>query len=227
MNKIELTGTPRTSTGTKYAAQLRRAKQVPCVLYGGADTIHFSVDEAALGKVVFTAAMSGIELDIAGTKTLALVHQKQFHPTTDRVIHVDFVELNENKETQAFLSIRLTGQPIGVRKGGNLNQTMRKLRVKGLPTKFPTHLDVDIAELDINSSIHVSDLKFDGLILMERANDVVVSVKMAKKVEEAAAAAAAATPGTAAPAAAGAAAPAAAAKKGAEAKPAAKPAAKK
>jgi len=227
MNKIELTGTPRTSTGTKYAAQLRRAKQVPCVLYGGANTIHFSVDEAALGKVVFTAAMSGIELDIAGTKTLALVHQKQFHPTTDRVIHVDFVELNENKETQAFLSIRLTGQPIGVRKGGNLNQTMRKLRVKGLPTKFPTHLDVDIAELDINSSIHVSDLKFDGLILMERANDVVVSVKMAKKVEEAAAAAAAATPGTAAPAAAGAAAPAAAAKKGAEAKPAAKPAAKK
>lgn len=225
MNKIELTGTPRTSTGTKYAAQLRRAKQVPCVLYGGANTIHFSVDEAALGKVVFTAEMSGIELDIAGTKTLALVHQKQFHPTTDRVIHVDFVELNENKETQAYLSIRLKGQPIGVRKGGNLNQTMRKMRVKGLPTKFPTHLDVDIAELDINSSIHVSDLKFEGLTLMERANDVVVSVKMAKKVEEAAAAAAA--PGAAAAPAAGAAAPAAAAKKGAEAKPAAKPAAKK
>ncbi len=227
MNKIELTGTPRTSTGTKYAAQLRRAKQVPCVLYGGANTIHFSVDEAALGKVVFTAEMSGIELDIAGTKTLALVHQKQFHPTTDRVIHVDFVELNENKETQAYLSIRLKGQPIGVRKGGNLNQTMRKMRVKGLPTKFPTHLDVDIAELDINSSIHVSDLKFEGLTLMERADDVVVSVKVAKKVEEAAAAATAAVPGAAAAApAAGAAAPAAA-KKGAEAKPAAKPAAKK
>ena len=227
MNKIELTGTPRTSTGTKYAAQLRRAKQVPCVLYGGANTIHFSVDEAALGKVVFTAEMSGIELDIAGAKTLALVHEKQFHPTTDRVIHVDFVELNENKETQAYLSIRLKGQPIGVRKGGNLNQNMRKMRVKGLPSTFPTHLEVNVAELDINNSIHVSDLKFAGLTLLERPDDVVVSVKVAKKVEEVAVVATAAVPGAAAPTA-GAAAPAAAdAKKGAEAKPAAKPATKK
>ncbi|HRH69043.1 MAG: 50S ribosomal protein L25 [Flavobacteriales bacterium] len=227
MNKIELTGTPRTSTGTKYAAQLRRSKQVPCVLYGGANTIHFSVDEAALGKVVFTAEMRGIELDIAGTKTLAMVHQKQFHPTTDRVIHVDFVELNENKETQAYLSVRLKGQPIGVRKGGNLNHTMRKMRVKGLPMKFPTHLEVNIADLDINKSIHVADLKFPGLTLLERPDDVVVSVKVAKKVEEATPAAGAAAAPAAGAAATPAAAPAADAKKGAEAKPAAKPAAKK
>lgn len=221
MNKIALTGTPRTNLGTKYAAQLRRTKQVPCVLYGGANTVHFSVDEAALNKAVFTAEMNGIEIDLNGTKMLALVQQKQFHPVTDRVIHVDFVELNENKETTAALSVRLKGQPIGVRKGGNLSHNMRKLRVKGLPAKFPSHLEVNIAELDINNSIHVSDLKFEGLTLMEREDDVVVAVKMAKKQEEAVAA-----PG-AAPAA-GAAAPAAAAKAG-DAKPAAaaKPAAKK
>ncbi|MBL7951375.1 MAG: 50S ribosomal protein L25 [Flavobacteriales bacterium] len=222
MNKIALTGTPRTNLGTKYAAQLRRTKQVPCVLYGGENTVHFSVDEAALNKTAFTAEMNGVEIDLNGTKTLALVKAKQFHPVTDRVLHVDFVELNENKETTAFLSIRLKGQPIGVRKGGNLSQNMRKMRVKGLPTKFPSHLEVDIAELDINKSIHVSDLKFDGLTLMEREDDVVVAVKLAKKQEEAAA-----TP------AAGAAAPAAAkagdAKAAAGAKPAAaaKPAAKK
>jgi large subunit ribosomal protein L25 len=220
MNKIALTGTPRTNLGTKYAAQLRRTKQVPCVLYGGENTVHFSVDEAALNKAVFTAEMNGIEIDLEGKKLLALVKQKQFHPVTDRVIHVDFVELNENKETTAFLSVRLKGQPIGVRKGGNLSHNMRKMRVKGLPTKFPSHLEVDIAELDINNSIHVSDLKFDGLTLMEREDDVVVAVKIAKKQEEAAAA-----PGAAAPAA-GAAAPAAA-KAGDAKAAAAKPAAKK
>lgn len=219
MNKIALTGTPRTNVGTKHAAQLRRTKQVPCVLYGGEKTLHFSVDESALNKAVFTAEMNGIEIDLNGTKTLALVHEKQFHPVTDRVIHVDFVEMSENKETTAFLSVRLKGQPVGVRKGGNLSQNMRKMRVKGLPSKFPSHLEVNIADLDINKSIHVGDLNFEGLTLMEREDDVVVAVKMAKKQEEAA---------TGTPAAA-AAAPAAAAKAG-EAKPAAaaaKPAAKK
>lgn len=220
MNKIALTGTPRTNLGTKYAAQLRRTKQVPCVLYGGENTVHFSVDEAALNKAVFTAEMNGIEIDLNGTKMLALVQEKQFHPVTDRVIHVDFVELNENKETTALLSVRLKGQPIGVRKGGNLSQNMRKLRVKGLPAKFPSHLEVNIADLDLNKSIHVSDLKFDGLTLMVREDDVVVAVKMAKKQEEAAAPGATPAAGAAAPAAA----------KAGDAKPAAaaaKPAAKK
>lgn len=223
MNKIALTGTPRTNLGTKYAAQLRRTKQVPCVLYGGENTVHFSVDEAALNKTVFTAEMNGVEIELNGTKTLALVKEKQFHPVTDRVLHVDFVELDEKKETTALLSVRLVGQPIGVRKGGNLSQNMRKLRVKGLPTKFPGHLEVNIAELDINKSIHVSDLRFEGLTMMEREDDVVVAVKMAKKQEEAAAPGAPAA-GAAAPAAAakGAAAPAAAKPAAGAAKPAAK-----
>lgn len=215
MNKIALSGNPRTDIGGKYAAQLRRNKQVPCVLYGGKSNVHFSVDEAALGKLIFTPNLNGIELSIGGTTTLAMIHQKQFHPTTDRVTHVDFLELDEKKEATATMSVRLKGQAIGVRSGGTLTQPMRKLRVKGIPTKFPTHLEIDIAELGLNSSIHVKDLKFDGLTLLDRADDVVVTVKVPKKVEEAAATAAAPAAGAAA------AAPAADAKK-AEAKPAAK-----
>ena len=212
MNKIALSGTPRTDIGGKYAAQLRRNKQVPCVLYGGNNPVHFSVDEAALGKLIFTPDLNGIELAIGGSTTLAMIHEKQFHPTTDRVIHVDFLELDEKKVATATMSLRLKGQPIGVRSGGTLSQPMRKLRVKGVPTKFPTHLEIDVADLGLNSSILVKDLKFDGLQLIDRADDVVVTVKMAKKAEEVAA-----VPG--APAAG--AAPAADAKK-AEAKPAAK-----
>lgn len=214
MNTIALSGTPRTNLGTKYAAQLRRSKQVPCVLYGGETPIHFSVDEVALNKLVFTPELNCVEIEIDGRKIMALVQQKQFHPISDKVLHVDFVELNESKETIASLSVRLKGQPIGVRKGGKLSQPMRRLRVKGLPGKIPGHIELDVLDLDINKSIQVSDLKYDGITFMERAEDVVVAVKMAKKVEEAAAAAA--------PAAGAKAAAAPAAAKPAAAKPAAK-----
>ena len=235
MKKVELSATARPKTGTTGATLVRREKRVPCVLYGDSGTVHFSVDEAALKKVVFTPESYRIELDIDGQKRMALLHQKQFHPVSDAIIHCDFMEMSDTKEARVSLGLKLTGQSAGVKKGGILNQTMRKLRVKGMPAKFPTHLDLDVTELDITGleigkSIHVSDLKFEGITVAEKATDVVVSVKMAKKEEEVAPAAAAAG---AAPAAGAAAAPAAGAAAtpaaGADAKKAeaAKPAAKK
>ena len=232
MKKVELTATKRASEGTKGATTLRRAKRVPCVLYGGSGTMHFSVDEPALRKLVFTPETYRIELDIDGEKRMALLHDKQFHPTSDAILHADFMEMSENKEAKVSLAVKLTGQSAGIKAGGILSQPLRKLRVKGLPTSLPEHLEVDITSLEINDSIHVSDLKFPGITIVERATDVVASVKMAKKEEEVAVAATAASTATpaagaaAAAPAAGAAAPAADAKK-ADAKPAAKPAAKK
>jgi large subunit ribosomal protein L25 len=229
MKKVELTATKRASEGTKGAITLRRTKRVPCVLYGGANTVHFSVDEAALRKLVFTPESYRIELDIDGEKRMALLHDKQFHPTSDAIIHCDFMEMSETKEARVSLAVKLKGQAAGVKGGGILSQPLRKLRVKGLPGVLPEHLEVDITALGLNDSIHVSDLSFPGITIAEKSTDVVASVKMAKK-EEVVATAALAT--TAVPA--GAAAPAAAAdaKKGdaakpAAAKPAAKPAAKK
>lgn len=202
MKKVELTGAVRTTTGTKNADQLRREKQVPCVLYGGGSVTHFATDAAALGKVVHTPDAYRVELDLGGRKVMAKLQETQFHPVSDAILHADFIELAEDKPARVTLSLRLKGQPAGVRKGGKLNQTMRKLQVKGLPGAIPAHLDVDVSELDVNQSIHVSDLKLQGLTPLGRAEDVVASVKMPKKVEEAAAApAAAAAPGAAAPAA--------------------------
>lgn len=216
MNTIAINGALRPELGTKYSAQLRRAKRVPCVLYGSDAATHFSVDEADLRKIVFTPEVHGVEIDLDGRKVLAMVQEKQFHPVTDRVLHVDFMEMKEDREAKVQLAVRLMGQPVGVRNGGKLSQPMRKLAVKGLPKSIPAHLEVDVTTLDINQSVHVSDLKLDGLTPLHSDDEVVASVKMPKKVEEAAPAAAAAT----------AAAPADAK---AEAKPAAdaKPAAKK
>lgn len=218
MKKVELTATKRDTQGTKGAAALRRAKRVPCVLYGGSSVEHFSVEESALRKLVFTPESYRIELDIDGQKRMALIHDKQFHPVSDAILHCDFVEMGENKEARVSLAVRLKGQSAGVKKGGILSQPMRKLRVKGLPGSLPEHLEVDITNLELNHAIHVSDLSFPGITIAEKPTDVVASVRMAKKEEVAAPAAAA---NTAAPAA-GAAAPAADAKKAEAAKPAAK-----
>lgn len=187
MNTIALSGTPRKATGTKDAAQLRREKRVPCVLYGGSTNVHFSAEESALRKIIITPEVNGVEIDIEGRKVLALVKDKQFQPVTDRIVHVDFLELDEKKETSARLSLRLKGQATGVRKGGTLSNPLRKLRVKGLPANIPTHLELEVTDLDLNQVIRVADLKFEGLTLLDRAQDVVVAVKMAKKKEEAAA----------------------------------------
>lgn len=223
MKKVEITATKRTTEGTKGAANLRRAKRVPCVMYGGAETLHFSVEESALRKLVFTPEAYRIEIDIDGNKRTALLHDKQFHPVSDAIIHCDFVEMSENKEAKVSLAVKLIGQAPGVKKGGVLSQPLRKLRVRGLPSALPEHLDVDVNGLELNHSIHVSDLKFPGITIAERPTDVVASVRMAKKEEEAAPAASATTApaaGAAAPAAA--AAPATDAKKADAAKPAAK-----
>jgi large subunit ribosomal protein L25 len=183
MNKVALSGMVRTDIGGKHAAQLRREKRVPCVLYGGDKPVHFSVDESAIGKLVFIPEMNGVELELDGTKTLAIIQEKQFHPVSDRLLHVDFFELREDKPASTVLSVRLQGQPIGVRKGGKLKQSLRKVRVKGLPEDIPQRLDLDVAGLDVNQSVRVSDIQFEGLTLLERPTDVVVSVKMGKKVE--------------------------------------------
>jgi large subunit ribosomal protein L25 len=217
MKKVELTATKRDIQGTKGAAALRRAKRVPCVLYGGSSVEHFSVDEGALRKLVITPESYRIELDIDGQKRMALIHDKQFHPVSDAILHCDFVEMGENKEARVSLAVRLKGQSVGVKKGGVLSQPMRKLRVKGLPASLPEHLEVDITNLDLNHAIHVSELSFPGITIAEKPTDVVASVRMAKKEEAAAPAAGAATPAAGA-----AGAPAADAKKAEAAKPAAK-----
>ncbi len=200
MNTIALSGTPRTPNGTKGAAQLRREQRVPCVLYGGQDTIHFSVESQALRKLIFTPEVKGAELDIDGRKVLALVQAKQFDPLTDEVLHVDFKEVNTNTPTKAFLTLRLTGQPVGVRKGGKLKQSLRKLRVQALPADMPSVLELDVTEVDVNQSLRVADLKFPKVNVLEKPTDVVLAVRLSKKKEEAAPAPGAAPGAAAAPA---------------------------
>ena len=201
MKNVELIGTKRSINGTTGAKDIRRNKQVPCVLYGGKDIVHFSVEERALSKIVHSPDAFSVSLDIHGEKHTALLHDKQFQPVTDAVIHADFLETTADREARVTMTVRLKGQSAGVRKGGKLTQPMRKVRVKGMPADLPELIEVDIASLDLGQSIYVRDLKFKGFTVQEKPNDVIATVKMAKRAEAAAEGAAAPAAGAAAPAA--------------------------
>ena len=181
MKVAQLSGSPRANVGKKDAKALRDSGQVPCVLYGQGTQTHFSLPDIKVEKLVFK-----IVLDIDGKKTDAIIQEIQQNPITDKVMHIDFLELDAKKPVKVALPVRLTGASRGVLAGGRLMQVFRRLRVVGLPADLPEAIVIDITKLRIGQSIRVKDLENDGLAISEAKNAVVVAVKMARGASKAA-----------------------------------------
>ena len=186
MKVAQLSGSPRVNVGKKDAKALRDAGQVPCVLYGQGTQTHFSVKDLAIEKLVINPDVFKIELDIDGKKSEAIIQELQQDPITDRVMHVDFLELNAKKAVKVALPVRLTGSSRGVMAGGKLMQVFRRLKVIGLPGDLPEAITIDISKLRIGQSVRVGDLETEGLKLVDAKNAVVVAVKMARGASKAA-----------------------------------------
>ena len=186
MKVAQLSGSPRANVGKKDAKALRDSGQVPCVLYGQGTQTHFSLSDIKVEKLVFNPDVFNIELDIDGKKTNAIIQEIQQNPITDKVMHIDFLELDAKKPVKVALPVRLTGASRGVLAGGRLMQVFRRLRVVGLPADLPEAIVIDITKLRIGQSIRVKDLENDGLSISEAKNAVVVSVKMARGASKAA-----------------------------------------
>ncbi len=182
MKKVSLSGSPRANVGKKDASDLRNKGLIPCVLYGGNGQTHFSINEIALKKVIWSPDVYNVELDIAGKKTNAIVKAVQFHKVSDRLQHIDFLELVPNKPVKLKLPVRLTGSPEGVKKGGKLVQNYRKMNVMGAPEKLPEAIIVDVEKLDIGQNIRVKNISIDGLRLLETAESVVAAVETTRNV---------------------------------------------
>src|SRR5665213_2758901 len=161
MKSIAISGSPRENVGKRDAKELRYKALVPAVLYGGPTQTHFAVSAADLKAVVYTPVVHFIDLDIAGTKSQAIIKDIQFHPLTEQIIHVDFLLLDEKKPIVMEIPVRLTGTSPGVKTGGKLVQKLRKLRIKALPKDQLDNIDVSIETLDVGRSVKVSDLKFE------------------------------------------------------------------
>ena len=180
MKTVQLSGSPRASVGKKDAKAVRNAGGVPCVLYGSGEQTYFSVRDVDIEKIVFSPDVFQVELDINGTKKKGIIQELQIHPVTDKVLHVDFLELEDGKPVKLGIPITLSGRSKGVLNGGRLQQVFRRLKVKGLPKDIPAAVDIDITNLRIGESRRVSDLNVPGVELLDAQNAVVVSVKMAR-----------------------------------------------
>jgi large subunit ribosomal protein L25 len=221
MKSVSISGSPRANVGKKDATALRNAKQVPCVLYGGKEQIHFAVLSSDFRSLIYTPDVNIVDLEIAGKKYNAILQEAQFHKLHDQILHVDFLEITPGKPVTMNIPVKTTGTSPGVRAGGRLVKKLKTLKAKGLVEKMPDTIDIAIDTMEIGNSVRVEDIKIEGLTFLNASNITVVGVETTRVVaaEEAKAAAPAAGAKAAAPAAgAKAAAPAA----GAKAAPAAK-----
>jgi large subunit ribosomal protein L25 len=180
MKTAHLSGSLRANVGKKDATALRNAGLVPCVLYGQGEQTHFAVKRTAIDKIVFSPDVFQVALDIEGKKAVGIIRELQQHPTKDTIQHVDFYELDENKEVRVKLPVRITGSSRGVMAGGKLMTVFRQLQCIGLPSALPDAITLDITKLRIGQSIRVNSIQIPGVTFLDPANAVVVSVKMAR-----------------------------------------------
>jgi large subunit ribosomal protein L25 len=180
MKSVALSGNNRAEKGSSKSNILRKEEKVPCVIYGGKENIHFSVNEILFGKIINSPEVYFIDLDIEGKKFKAIIKDVQFHPVTDRPIHVDFLEVTEDKVLTVNIPVKLTGNSRGVLNGGKLRMVTRKLKVNGLPAALPEAVTLDITNLKIGQSIKVGEINVDGLSFLDASNAVVVAVKRSR-----------------------------------------------
>ena len=195
MKEINVTGQKRTDLGKKASKTLRKEGLVPCNLYGQATAdgkpvaMSFACPMTELRKVVYTPHIYVINLVIDGEPHTAIMKELQFHPVTDALLHVDFLEVNDQKPITIGIPVKLVGLAQGVRDGGRMNLSIRKINVTAPYQQIPEHLDVDVTALKIGKSIKVGELSYEGLELTTGKDVIVCSIKMTRAAMSAAAAA--------------------------------------
>ena len=180
MKSITIQGTKRENVGKKSTKALRDAELVPCVVYGGAETLNFSAEERSFKGLVYTPDAHTVSIEVDGQTIPAVLQDIQFHPITDKILHADFYQLADDKPVVMEVPVRLTGRAKGVVSGGALRQSFRKLKLKALPANLPDEIVVDVTPLKIGNKLYVGDIKTDGFSFMHPDNAVVVAVKMSR-----------------------------------------------
>ena len=194
MKSIEIKGSLRTETGKKATHSLRQNNGVPCVLYGmqkdengNQVATHFTVTVDGLRKLVYTPHIYVVDLNIDGKIVNAIMKDIQFHPVTDAILHVDFLQINEENPIVMEVPVKLEGLAEGVKAGGKLALQMRKLKVKALYNAIPERLTIDVTALGLGKTIKVGELHYEGLELINAKEAVVCAVKLTRAARGAAA----------------------------------------
>ena len=183
MKSITINGSKRESVGKKSTKALRNAGQVPCVLYGGEQPLHFSAEELSFKHLVYTPDVHTVEIKLGGGETVnAVLQDIQFHPVTDAILHVDFYQIFEDKEITMEIPVHTSGVASGVKNGGVLRFNLRRMKVKGLPGNLPDFIEADITNLRIGNKLYVTALASENFKIMHPDNTVVCQVRTSRNV---------------------------------------------
>jgi large subunit ribosomal protein L25 len=190
MKTLEIIGYKRANLGKKASNDLRLEGYAPCVLYGGKDQVHFYSPMILFKELLYTPNVYQVALNIEGEQYKAILQDAQFHPVNEVILHVDFLELQENKYVKMEVPIQFTGTAPGVQKGGKLIPKLRKLAIKALPADIPDYITVDISNLDLGKSIKTSEVQADKYTILSSPNTPIATVEVPRalrgKAEEAA-----------------------------------------
>ena len=189
MKTFELTGTPRSEYGKKAAKAFRKENLVPCNLYGNGENTTFVVSVDDVRKLIYTPDTMAVALTIGETKKMAVVKELQFHPVSEELFHIDFLEVTEQKPGTVAIPVQLSGHAEGVKAGGKLSLEMKKLKVNGIYTQIPNRVEIDVTSLGLGKKLYVGAVQVaEGLKLMNPADACVARVKATRASQQAAAA---------------------------------------
>ena len=186
MQVFELKGEVRNDLGKKATNALRAEGKVPCVLYGGKENLHFAVLEKDLQKLLYTPIVYIVKVVAGGKESEAIMREIQFHPVSDRVLHIDFYQISEDKPVVMEVPVKLQGFAEGVQAGGKLSLVVRKLKVRALPANLPGEIVLDVTNLGLGKSIKVKELSFENYEIVNAKEVVVAQVKLTRAARAAA-----------------------------------------
>ena len=184
MKTLAINVKEREKSGKSNTRALRNQGNVPCVLYGGETQVVFYAYENEFRKLVYTPDIFVVELNFENKKINAIMQDIQFHPVSEKILHIDFLEVFDDKPVVVSIPVKLQGIPLGVRNGGNLMFRRNKIITKGLVSKLPDAIELNVENLAIGMFIYIKDINIDGCQFLAPENSVVVGVKTARNVIE-------------------------------------------
>ena len=180
MKSITIKGSERESVGTVATKALRNAGAVPCVLYGGNQAVHFSADAAAFKSLVYTPNAHTVVIELEGKSFNAILQDIQVHPVSDKILHIDFFQIQDDKEITMEVPVKVVGNSKGVMAGGDLRMNNRKLKVRALPKNLPDYVEADITPLDMGNKLYVTKVPTPNFTLMPPDNTVICQVQFSR-----------------------------------------------
>ena len=186
MKSITISGSERESVGKVATKALRNAGMVPCVLYGGSQPVHFSAEEKAFKNLVYTPNAHTVAIELGAKKFNAIMQDIQVHPVSDKILHLDFYELHDDKEVTIEVPVKVTGVSPGVLLGGVLRLNQRRLKVKALPKDLPDFIEANISGMEMGNKLYVTKLVNDNYKLLHPDNTVVAQVRISRAAMKAA-----------------------------------------